>query len=45
MTGLGATIRDAKTRSLTGAELIEFDGRQYRSDIGWRELTRHAGAA
>jgi phosphoribosylamine--glycine ligase len=45
VTGLGPTVFDAKKRSLTAAELIEFSGRQYRSDIGWRELTRRAGAA
>ena len=35
---------DAKRRALSAAAKIEFSGRQYRSDIGWRELTRHAGA-
>jgi phosphoribosylamine--glycine ligase len=45
VTGLGATIAEAKERSLAAAKRIEFAGRQYRSDIGWRELTRHAGAA
>ena len=45
VTGLGGTIAEAKERSLAAAKRIEFSGRQYRSDIGWRELQRHAGAA
>jgi phosphoribosylamine--glycine ligase len=45
LTGLGATFDEARRRSLRSAEETQFDGKQYRSDIGWRELERHAGAA
>ena len=45
VTGLAGTIAEAKQRSLDATKRIEFAGRQYRSDIGWRELQRHAGAA
>lgn len=45
VTGVGATFEEAQRRSRSGAERIAFDGRQHRSDIGWRELARHAGAS
>jgi phosphoribosylamine--glycine ligase len=45
VTGLGATFEDAQRRSREGAERIRFEGRQFRSDIGWREIARHAGAS
>jgi phosphoribosylamine---glycine ligase len=45
VTGVADTFEDAQQRSRDAAERIEFDGRQYRSDIGWRERARHAGAA
>jgi phosphoribosylamine--glycine ligase len=45
VTGLGRGIQEARERSLDGAQRIEFEGKQYRSDIGWREVARHAGAA
>jgi phosphoribosylamine---glycine ligase len=45
VTGRGSTFEDARRRSLDVAARIEFDGRQYRSDIGWRELARYAGAS
>lgn len=44
VTGRGRTLADARRRSLEVARRIEFAGRQFRSDIGWRELSRHAGA-
>jgi len=40
VTGLGANLEEAASRSRAAAARIEFDGRQYRSDIGWRELAR-----
>ncbi len=43
VTGLGPDFQTAVDRSRRGAERITFDGRQYRSDIGWRELARQAG--
>jgi phosphoribosylamine---glycine ligase len=40
VTGLGRDIREAARRSRDAAEQITFEGRQYRRDIGWRELER-----
>jgi len=45
VTALGATIHAAAARSRQAAAAIEFEGRQYRRDIGWREAARSAGAA
>jgi phosphoribosylamine---glycine ligase len=44
VTGLGRTFGEACKRSRDAAAEIAFDGRQLRSDIGWRELERNAGA-
>jgi len=44
VTGLGATLAEAHRASLRAAEAIEFEGRQFRRDIGWREMARGAGA-
>ncbi|MFW5946891.1 MAG: phosphoribosylamine--glycine ligase [Gemmatimonadota bacterium] len=40
VTGLGDDIRAAAATSREAAGRITFDGRQFRSDIGWRELER-----
>ena len=40
VTGLGATLQEAAERSRHAAEAIEFDGKYFRRDIGWRELAR-----
>lgn len=45
VTALAPTLAEAARRSRAAAEAIRFDGRQYRRDIGWRELERNAGAA
>jgi len=45
VTSLASSIGDAQRRSLEVATQVRFKGKQLRSDIGWRELTRHAGAA
>jgi phosphoribosylamine--glycine ligase len=45
VTGTGNTIEEAAKASRDFAEKIAFDGRQFRRDIGRRELERHAGAA
>jgi phosphoribosylamine--glycine ligase len=45
VTGLGASFAEAQRRSLEAARRIEFEGKQYRSDIGWRELARGATGA
>ncbi len=43
VTGIGASLAEARTASTRVAERIQFEGRQYRGDLGWRELER-AGA-
>lgn len=45
VTGVAATFREAQQRSLAAVARIDFDGRQYRSDIGWREAARLARAS
>lgn len=40
VTGVGATLGEASARSLRGAAAIEFPGKVYRTDIGWREFAR-----
>src|SRR5262245_30373246 len=45
VTALASSIADAQRRSLDVAAQVHFKGKQLRSDIGWRELMRHAGAA
>jgi len=39
-TGLGDRVAEAAEHSRRLAEAIEFDGRQYRRDIAWREAAR-----
>src|SRR5690606_13992386 len=45
VTAVAPTLAEAAERSRAAAESITFAGRQYRRDIGWRELARRAGAA
>ncbi len=45
VTALAPTIAEAAQRSREAAAAIEFDGRYFRDDIGWREIERGAGAA
>jgi phosphoribosylamine---glycine ligase len=50
VTGLDATFEDAQRKSREFAARVEFAGKQFRDDIGWRELgrltsARHAGAS
>lgn len=40
VTGIGHDFDEAQRRSLHAAELVEFEGKQYRTDIGWRERAR-----
>ncbi|HSJ06267.1 MAG TPA: phosphoribosylamine--glycine ligase [Longimicrobiales bacterium] len=40
VTGTGPDLAAAAERSRWAAEAILFDGKQYRRDIGWRELER-----
>lgn len=44
-TGLGASLEAAAEASRGAAEAIRFEGKQFRRDIGWRELERTAVAA
>ncbi len=45
VTGLGDSVEQARDRSQEFAGAIRFDGKQYRSDIGWRELARRSEVA
>jgi phosphoribosylamine--glycine ligase len=40
VTALAPTLAEAAERSRAAASSIRFDGRQFRRDIGWRELAR-----
>ncbi|MGQ0703412.1 MAG: phosphoribosylamine--glycine ligase [Gemmatimonadales bacterium] len=40
ITGLARTFAEARARSRSVAEAIQFEGKQFRSDIGWREARR-----
>lgn len=40
VTAVGETFQDAQRRSRESAEAIEFEGKQFREDIGWREAAR-----
>ncbi|HWJ21717.1 MAG TPA: phosphoribosylamine--glycine ligase [Gemmatimonadaceae bacterium] len=44
VTAVADSIEEAQRRSTSFASRIEFDGKQYRSDIGWREIARRARA-
>jgi len=40
VTALGDSVRMARERAYDTVEQVRYDGRQYRSDIGWRALKR-----
>lgn len=40
VTAVAATFAAAQHASRAAAEAVQLDGKQYRSDIGWREATR-----
>ena len=40
VTGLGKDIAEAAANSRRVAEAIQFEGKYYRKDIGWREISR-----
>jgi phosphoribosylamine--glycine ligase len=44
VTAVADSIEEAQHRSRDFASRIEFDGKQYRDDIGWREIARRARA-
>lgn len=45
VTAVARTVAQASGRSRAAAEAVTFDGKQFRRDIGWREVARLAGAA
>jgi phosphoribosylamine--glycine ligase len=45
VTGLGQSFVEAQRRSRDAAARITFEGKQFRSDIGWREIARRARAS
>jgi phosphoribosylamine-glycine ligase len=45
VTALGATLAKAQALSASHAARVKFAGRQYRRDIGWRDLARAAARA
>jgi phosphoribosylamine--glycine ligase len=45
VTAVAESFADACRASREGAERVRFEGRQFRTDIGWRELGRHARAS
>ncbi|MDO4895863.1 MAG: phosphoribosylamine--glycine ligase [Moraxella sp.] len=40
VTALGKDVATAQTHALTVCQAIDFDGKQYRRDIGWRAIER-----
>jgi len=40
VTGLGPSVEAAARKSRAAAEAIAFEGKQYRKDIGWRDIAR-----
>ncbi|HSA54245.1 MAG TPA: phosphoribosylamine--glycine ligase [Gemmatimonadaceae bacterium] len=45
VTAVADDFDEARERSRAGAEQVRFTGAQFRTDIGWREAARRAGAA
>jgi phosphoribosylamine---glycine ligase len=45
VTGLAETFEDAKALSTRYSALVGFEGKQFRTDIGWREVARRARAS
>ena len=43
VTGLGDSLGDAARKSLVGADSVNFEGKYFRTDIGWREFARDEG--
>jgi phosphoribosylamine--glycine ligase/phosphoribosylaminoimidazole synthetase len=43
VTGIGATVSEARDAAFARAAEIEFNGKQFRRDIGWRALARTSG--
>jgi phosphoribosylamine---glycine ligase len=45
VTALGASLQAAQALSASHADRVQFAGRQYRRDIGWRDLARQTTGA
>jgi len=45
VTATAADVPAAAARSREAAEAVDFEGKQFRRDIGWREISRLGGAA
>ena len=45
VTAIAPTLQEAADRSRKAADAIQFEGKQYRRDIGWRELARVQASA
>ena len=45
VTAVADSFAEACRRSMEGADRVRFAGRHFRTDIGWRELHRHARAS
>jgi len=45
VTGIAKTFEDAKALSTRYSALVDFAGKQFRTDIGWREVARRARAS
>jgi phosphoribosylamine--glycine ligase len=45
ITALGDSLAAAQKLSASHASRVQFDGRQYRRDIGWRDLARQSDRA
>lgn len=45
VTAVAGTLAGAQHASAGTAQAVTLEGKQFRRDIGWRELARHAGAA
>jgi phosphoribosylamine---glycine ligase len=45
VTSVAPTLDEAQQLSIRYADGVELTDKHYRSDIGWRELSRRAGAA
>ena len=45
ITAVADTFAEACRSSREGAERVRYEGRHFRTDIGWRELGRHARAS
>ncbi|MEO7456587.1 MAG: phosphoribosylamine--glycine ligase [Gemmatimonadaceae bacterium] len=43
VSAVGASVAEAQRRSLDVARRVQFEGKQLRSDIGWREIARAPG--